>query len=92
MRFTMFGLGEAGSLIATDLVAAGQQVRGYDPADVPTPAGVERCDDPHAAVADAGGRAGAHRVSGCPGGAEPGARRDPRGGDLRRPVDQLGRR
>ena len=54
MRFTIFGLGEAGSLIATDLVAAGQQVRGYDPADVTTPAGVERCDDPQAAVADAG--------------------------------------
>ena len=54
MRFTIFGLGEAGSLIATDLVAAGQQVRGYDPADVTTPAGVERCDDPHTAVADAG--------------------------------------
>lgn len=54
MRFTIFGLGEAGSLIATDLVAAGQQVRGYDPADVTTPAGVERCDDPRTAVADAG--------------------------------------
>ncbi len=54
MRFTIFGLGEAGSLIATDLVAAGQHVRGYDPADVTTPAGVERCDDPQAAVADAG--------------------------------------
>ena len=53
MRFTVFGLGEAGSLIAAGLVAAGQDVRAYDPADVTTPAGVERCDDPHAAVADA---------------------------------------
>jgi 3-hydroxyisobutyrate dehydrogenase-like beta-hydroxyacid dehydrogenase len=51
MRFTVFGLGEAGSLIAADLAAAGQHVRGYDPADVATPAGVERFDDPHVAVA-----------------------------------------
>jgi 3-hydroxyisobutyrate dehydrogenase-like beta-hydroxyacid dehydrogenase len=54
MRFTVFGLGEAGSLIAADLAAAGQQVRGFDPADVTTPAGVERCDDPQTAVAEAG--------------------------------------
>ena len=53
MRFTVFGLGEAGSLIAADLATAGQAVRGYDPADVTTPAGVERFDDPHAAVAEA---------------------------------------
>lgn len=53
MRFTVFGLGEAGSLIATDLVAAGQDVRGYDPAEVTTPAGVERFDDPRLAVTDA---------------------------------------
>jgi 3-hydroxyisobutyrate dehydrogenase-like beta-hydroxyacid dehydrogenase len=53
MRFTVFGLGEAGSLIAADLAAAGQAVRGYDPADVTTPPGVERCDDPRVAVAEA---------------------------------------
>ncbi len=53
MRFTVFGLGEAGSLIAAGLVAAGQDVRGYDPADVSTPVGVERFDDPRRAVADA---------------------------------------
>jgi 3-hydroxyisobutyrate dehydrogenase-like beta-hydroxyacid dehydrogenase len=53
MRFTVFGLGEAGSLIATGLVAAGQDVRAYDPAGVPTPVGVERVDDPRAAVAEA---------------------------------------
>jgi 3-hydroxyisobutyrate dehydrogenase-like beta-hydroxyacid dehydrogenase len=47
---TVFGLGEAGSLIAADLAAAGADVRGYDPADVPTPAGVERFDDPRQAV------------------------------------------
>lgn len=47
---TIFGLGEAGSLIATDLSAAGIVVRGYDPADVETPAGVERFADPEAAA------------------------------------------
>ena len=35
----VLGFGEAGSLIARDLVAAGAVVRGYDPA-VPAPAGV----------------------------------------------------
>jgi 3-hydroxyisobutyrate dehydrogenase-like beta-hydroxyacid dehydrogenase len=53
MRFTVFGLGEAGSLIAADLVAAGQDVRGYDPASVTTPVGVDRYDDPRHAVTDA---------------------------------------
>jgi 3-hydroxyisobutyrate dehydrogenase-like beta-hydroxyacid dehydrogenase len=53
MRITVFGLGEAGSLIAADLVAAGQDVCGYDPADVVTPAGVECFDDPRLAVAGA---------------------------------------
>lgn len=43
---TVFGLGEAGSLIAADLAAAGAEVRGFDPAPVPTPAGVVRCADP----------------------------------------------
>lgn len=38
----VLGLGEAGSLIAVDLVAAGATVQGYDPADVPTPTGVTR--------------------------------------------------
>jgi 3-hydroxyisobutyrate dehydrogenase-like beta-hydroxyacid dehydrogenase len=47
---TVFGLGEAGSLIAADLAAAGATVRGYDPADVATPSGVERFDDPREAV------------------------------------------
>jgi 3-hydroxyisobutyrate dehydrogenase-like beta-hydroxyacid dehydrogenase len=49
----VFGLGEAGSLIAADLVAAGQDVRGFDPARVATPAGVERDDDPRRTVAGA---------------------------------------
>lgn len=53
MRITVFGLGEAGSRIAADLAAAGAMVRGYDPAAVPTPPGVERFADPVPAVADA---------------------------------------
>src|SRR5688500_13459126 len=53
MRIAVFGLGEAGSLIAADLVKAGQAVSGYDPADVATPAGVTRHDRPTAAVRDA---------------------------------------
>lgn len=45
MRVAVFGLGEAGSLYAADLVAAGVQVHGFDPAPVETPAGVVRHDD-----------------------------------------------
>jgi 3-hydroxyisobutyrate dehydrogenase-like beta-hydroxyacid dehydrogenase len=47
---TVFGLGEAGSLIAADLAGAGATVHGFDPAEVPTPVGVERHEDPRAAV------------------------------------------
>ena len=46
----MFGLGEAGGLMAADLAAAGAAVVGYDPADVDTPAGVLRVHDPRSAV------------------------------------------
>ena len=53
-QITVFGLGEAGSLIAADLAAAGATVRGFDPAEVATPAGVERFDDPKTAVGGAG--------------------------------------
>lgn len=49
-RFTVFGIGEAGSLIAADLAAAGAQVAAFDPADVATPAGVLRTEDPRQAV------------------------------------------
>lgn len=42
MKIAVFGLGEAGSLISADLVAAGVTVSGYDPADVNTPIGVNR--------------------------------------------------
>lgn len=50
MVITVFGLGEAGSLIAADLAGAGAEVHGYDPADVPTPAGVTRHEVPATAV------------------------------------------
>ena len=51
---TIFGLGEAGSLIAADLAAAGVKVRGYDPAEVKTPAGVERVESAETAVSGSG--------------------------------------
>jgi 3-hydroxyisobutyrate dehydrogenase-like beta-hydroxyacid dehydrogenase len=53
MRIAVIGLGEAGSLIAADLVKAAQAVTGYDPANVPTPSGIVRHDRPTAAVRDA---------------------------------------
>jgi len=53
MKIGIFGLGEAGSLIAADLAAAGQEVTAFDPADVETPAGVIRVADPADAVVDA---------------------------------------
>lgn len=52
-RVAVFGLGEAGSRFAADLAARGLDVRGFDPAGVPTPPGVTRLYDPNAAVADA---------------------------------------
>lgn len=53
MNITVFGLGEAGSLISADLAAAGVAVTGYDPADVNTPDGVSRVDTPAQAVVNA---------------------------------------
>lgn len=50
MRVTVFGLGEAGSLIAGDLANAGAEVHGYDPADVATPDGVTRHGKPGPSV------------------------------------------
>lgn len=50
LRVCVFGLGEAGSEIASDLADAGADVTGYDPAPVSTPHGVRRFDDPHRAV------------------------------------------
>ncbi len=53
-RITVFGFGEAGSLIAADLASAGVEVHGFDPADVATPPGVTRHHDPGEAVRGAG--------------------------------------
>lgn len=50
MQVTVFGLGEAGSLIAADLANAGAVVNGFDPAGVVTPEGVTRCDEPGLSV------------------------------------------
>lgn len=50
VRITVFGLGEAGSVIAADLARAGAEVHGFDPADVATPDGVTRHDEPGPSV------------------------------------------
>ncbi len=50
MKITVFGLGEAGSLIARDLAEAGAEVQRYDPADVDTPDGIVRHPEPGPAV------------------------------------------
>jgi 3-hydroxyisobutyrate dehydrogenase-like beta-hydroxyacid dehydrogenase len=53
-RVCVFGLGEAGWLIARDLaMVTGVEVHAYDPADVATPAGVVRHGHPEAAVVGA---------------------------------------
>ena len=48
----VLGFGEAGSLLARDLVAAGAAVRGFDP-EVPAPAGVTDAESDATAVAGA---------------------------------------
>ena len=53
MRICIFGLGEAGSLFATDLADAGAEVIGFDPAEVGTPPGVKRALHPALAVRNA---------------------------------------
>lgn len=50
VQVCLFGLGEAGSLLAMDLVAAGADVTAYDPADVGTPNGVTRRAHPALAL------------------------------------------
>ena len=50
MRIAVLGLGEAGSLIASDLARAGDEVHGYDRAEVSTPEGVIVHPEPAAAV------------------------------------------
>lgn len=52
-RVCVFGLGEAGSLVASDLISAGLDVFAYDPAPVATPVGVQRVGSPQAAVREA---------------------------------------
>ena len=52
LRAAVFGLGEAGNLIAGDLVIAGWLVGAYDPAPVDTPTGVQRFADPKEAVSN----------------------------------------
>jgi 3-hydroxyisobutyrate dehydrogenase-like beta-hydroxyacid dehydrogenase len=50
LTVAVLGLGEAGSAIAADLVAAGASVRGFDPAVADAPAGVELAPDARVAV------------------------------------------
>jgi 3-hydroxyisobutyrate dehydrogenase-like beta-hydroxyacid dehydrogenase len=52
-NIAVFGLGEAGSLLAVDLLAAGNVVTGYDPKAVVTPFGIIRANSASDAVADA---------------------------------------
>lgn len=49
----VLGLGEAGSRLAAELVAAGAEVRGFDPFAAATPSRVVRSPDPQAAVVGA---------------------------------------
>jgi 3-hydroxyisobutyrate dehydrogenase-like beta-hydroxyacid dehydrogenase len=49
----VLGLGEAGGRLAADLVAAGAEVHGYDPAALSAPPGVTRAQEPGSAVAAA---------------------------------------
>ncbi len=51
MRVCVFGLGDTGSALASDLAAAGADVAAFDPAPVATPVGVNRF--PHPALAAA---------------------------------------
>lgn len=53
LNICIFGLGEAGSLLAADLLAAGAELHGFDPAEVGTPEGVERYVHPSLAVRNA---------------------------------------
>lgn len=53
MRICVFGLGEAGSLIAADMAKAGAEVVGFDPLEVVTPPGVHRVAHPALAARNA---------------------------------------
>jgi 3-hydroxyisobutyrate dehydrogenase-like beta-hydroxyacid dehydrogenase len=52
-KIALFGLGEAGSLVAIDMQKAGLNITAYDPKNVATPAGVDRVQTPSEAVTDA---------------------------------------
>ncbi len=64
LTICVFGLGEAGSLLAADLQNAGAEVTAFDPAEVATPDGVKRFVHPALAVRSA------ELVLGVTGGAE----------------------
>jgi 3-hydroxyisobutyrate dehydrogenase-like beta-hydroxyacid dehydrogenase len=53
LRIGVLGLGEAGSRFASGLAATAGEVRGFDPADVPTPDGVVLTGTPAKAVTGA---------------------------------------
>ena len=50
LTVALLGLGEAGSILAGDLVAAGASVRGFDPVNAAEIAGIDRAADARAAV------------------------------------------
>ena len=52
-KIALFGLGEAGSLVAIDMQKAGLNITAYDPKPVATPAGIDRVHTPSEAVTDA---------------------------------------
>ena len=53
-KVAVLGLGEAGSVLASDLVRWGDEVHGYDPARAPMVGGVEAHATPESAVAGCG--------------------------------------
>lgn len=53
MSVALLGLGEAGTLYARGFVGAGEVVTGFDPADIPSPDGVDRRASVAEAVRDA---------------------------------------
>ena len=89
VRIAVFGLGEAGSLIAGDLAASGCAVRGFDPAPVGTPAGVERCADPIRAVEGVGVVLGITAAADAETALTQALDQIPRGCHLRRPGHRL---
>ncbi len=54
LQLTVLGLGEAGAIFAAGIAAASGGVRGFDPADVGDPPGVDRCATAAEAVTGAG--------------------------------------